>query len=199
MAGLLPRSPSYDECYQTFRWQVPEHFNIASAVCDRHATAQPDSVAIIFETEDGQTEQMRFGQLQSEANRLANVLRHHGVGPGDRVAIHLPQSFAAAVSHTAAYKLGAIALPLFSLFGPDALRHRLIDSASKVLVTCADNLAVLDGIRDELGDLQHVLVTDAASDSGLDARQLMVCHSAILDVTYQHYLGRWPVRQRTIA
>ncbi len=177
MAGLLPRSPSYEACYQEFRWQVPEYFNIATAVCDRHASAGPDDVAIIFEGEGGQAERLTFGQLQSEANRLANVLKHHGVRSGDRVAIHLPQSFETAVAHIATYKLGAVALPLFSLFGPDALRHRLIDSAAKVLVTCADNLAVLNGIRDELGDLRHVLVTDAVCDQGHDARQLMAAAS----------------------
>ena len=177
MAGLLPRSPTYEECYRDFRWQIPEHFNIATAVCDRHAASRSDDVAIIFEGEGGQTEQMSFGRLRSEANRLANVLRNYGVGQGDRVAIHLPQSFEAAVAHVATYKLGAIALPLFSLFGPDALRHRLVDSAAQVLITCADNLAVLDGIRDELGDLRQVLVTDAATDRYLDARQLMAASS----------------------
>ncbi|MEM9360188.1 MAG: AMP-binding protein, partial [Pseudomonadota bacterium] len=89
----------------------------------------------------------------------------------------LPQSFAAAVAHIASYKLGAIALPLFSLFGPDALRHRLVDSAAEVLITCADNLPVLASVRDTLGNLQHVLVTDAASDYGQDARQLMAVAS----------------------
>lgn len=183
MTGLLPRSPSYEECYQSFQWKVPERFNIATAVCDRHAAARPDDTAIIFETEDGQTEQMNFGQMQSEANRLAHVLQHHGVGKGDRVAIHLPQSFSAAVAHIAAYKLGAIALPLFSLFGPDALRHRLVDSAAQVLITCADNLPVLESIRDALGDLQHVLVTDAACDHGHDARQLMAAASDQFETT----------------
>ena len=177
MAGLLPRSPSYEECYRDFRWQVPKHFNIATAVCDRHAAARPDDVAIIFEGEGGQTERMSFGRLQSEANRLANVLQTFGVATGDRVAIHLPQSFEAAVTHIAAYKLGAIALPLFSLFGPDALRHRLVDSSAQVLMTCAANLSVLDGIRGDLGDLRQVLVTDAATDCYLDARQLMAASS----------------------
>ena len=177
MAGLLPRSLTYEECYREFRWQIPKRFNIATAVCDRHAAARPDDVALIFEGEGGRTEQMSFGRLQSEANRLANILQTFGVAKGDRVAIHLPQSFEAAVAHIAAYKLGAIALPLFSLFGPDALRHRLVDSSAQVLITCLANLAVLDGIRGRLGDLRQVLVTDAATDCYLDARQLMAASS----------------------
>ena len=134
MTGLLPPLDTYEKCYAAFHWQIPERFNIASAVCDRHAIATPSSPAVLFEDADGRTVTLTFDQLRREANRLANVLRHLGVQPGDRIAIHLPQCFDAAIAHVATYKLGAIALPLFSLFGPDALRHcaesLLIDSSS---------------------------------------------------------------------
>jgi acetyl-CoA synthetase len=173
MAGLLPPLGTYEACYAGFQWQIPEHFNIATAVCDRHAVAQPDSPAIVFEDAVGRSQALSFAQLRGEANRLANVLAHLGVRPGDRVAIHLPQSFAAAFAHVAVYKLGAIALPLFSLFGPDALRHRLADSGANVLITCRDNLAVLAAVRDELGDLEHILVTDGVDELGADLAAMM--------------------------
>jgi acetyl-CoA synthetase len=163
MAGILPPASSYDACYAQFRWQIPERFNIAAAVCDRHAAATPEKVALLFEDADGSQKHLTFAELKASANRLANVLAHRGVQRGDCVAIHLPQSFEAAVAHVATYKLGAIALPLFSLFGPDALRHRLADSGARVLVTCAANLPVLDAVRDDLGELEHVLVTDGSA------------------------------------
>ena len=132
----------------------------------------PTQPAVLFEDADGKTRALTYGQLQRQANRLANVLVQCGVRAGDRVAIHLPQSFEAAFAHVAVYKVGAIALPLFSLFGPDALRHRLGDSGANVLITCRDNLAVLDAVRDDLGDLRHVLVSDDAL-GGQDLRDLM--------------------------
>lgn len=173
MTALLPSLPTYEECYDTFRWQIPERFNIAAAICDRHARSIPNQPAVVFEDADGRGQAMTFGQLQAQANRLANVLVHYGVRPGDRVAIHLPQSFEAAVAHVAAYKTGAIALPLFSLFGPDALRHRLADSGARVLITCLDNLAVLDAVRHELADLGHIFQIDGAQPGTLDLDALL--------------------------
>jgi acetyl-CoA synthetase len=181
MPGILPPAPTYEDCYQQFRWQVPERFNIAAAVCDRHAATAPDSPAIIFEDETGSARQMTFRALQSEANRLANVLAHLGASSGDRIAIHLPQSFEAAVAHVAVYKMAGIALPLFSLFGPDALRHRLLDSGARVLITCTANLAVLDEVRDSLGDLAHVLVVDGEGCGTTDLRTLMAAASDAFD------------------
>lgn len=181
MTGLLPPLASYEACYNTFRWQIPERFNIAAAVCDRHAATKPNAPAILFENADGQTQTMTFGQLQANANQLANVLRHLGIQAGDRVAIHLPQSFEAAFAHVAVYKLGAIALPLFSLFGPDALRHRLTDSGARVIITCADNLPVLDAVRDDLAELAHVLITDHHGSDGL-AVQMSAASDAFVTV-----------------
>lgn len=170
MTGLLPPLDSYEKCYAAFRWQIPDRFNIAAAVCDRHATARPNAPAILFEDADGETLTLTFRQLQQKANQLANVLVHLGIRSGDRVAIHLPQGFDAAIAHVATYKLGAIALPLFSLFGPDALRHRLADSGARALITCEDNLPVLNAVRDDLGELGHVLITDRHDSSGLTAQ-----------------------------
>ena len=170
MTGLLPRAASYEECYRRFEWRVPERFNIAAAVCDRHAAATPGAAAVIYEASDGAVRTLTFGRLQGEANRLANLLIHLGARPGECVAIHLPQSFECAIAHVGVYKTGAIALPLFSLFGPEALEHRLADSAARILVTCSDNLPRLLEVRDRLGTLEHVIVTDGAGPGLIDWR-----------------------------
>lgn len=177
MSGILPRLLSYEACYEQFRWAIPERFNIASAVCDRHAAERPDQLAIIYEDAAGQEHRMTFAQLRAEANRLANVLQHLGIAFGDRVAIHLPQSIETAVAHVAAYKIGAIALPLFSLFGPDAMRHRLLDSGAHVLITCVDNLPTLASVPDDLGELDHILVVDGGGHGARDLRPLMASAS----------------------
>lgn len=82
------------------------HFNIAAASCDRHAAVKSDAPAVLFEDADGKSQVMTFGQLRAQTNRLANVLHHLAIRLGDRVAIHLPQSFEAAFAHVAIYKLG---------------------------------------------------------------------------------------------
>jgi acetyl-CoA synthetase len=170
MSGLLPRSGSYEDCYRDFAWRLPERFNIAAAVCDRHAAATPQATALISEGPDGGLETLSFSALRGEANRLANFLLHLGLKPGDRVAIHLPQGIDCAISHVGVYKTGAIALPLFSLFGPEALEHRLKDSGARFLITCARNLPPLDAVRESLGSLEKIIVTDAEAPGTLDWR-----------------------------
>jgi acetyl-CoA synthetase len=104
---------------------------------------------------------------------MANTLAALGVERGDRVAIHLPQCPETAAAHVAIYRLGAIALPLFSLFGPDALAHRLGDSGARVLITNRSNLERLAPVRDGLGELEHVLSIDGADDGALALCDLM--------------------------
>ena len=96
-------------------------------------------------------------ELRETSNRLANVLCAQGIGRGDRVAILLPQMPAVAASHIAIYKLGAIALPLAVLFGVEAISYRLKDSGARAVITNAQGLAKLAGLRDSLPDLALVL------------------------------------------
>ncbi|MFA7430905.1 MAG: acyl-CoA synthetase, partial [Rhodospirillaceae bacterium] len=136
---MLKSMTSYEEGAAAFRWQVPELYNIGADVCDRHAAATPDRVALIVEEADGTVRRHTFGALKEASDRCALALRALGVERGDRVAILLPQSMETAVAHIAVYKLGAIAVPLFVLFGEDALSYRLGDSGAKVLVTDVAN------------------------------------------------------------
>ena len=82
---------------------------------------------MLHRREDGGTERITFDTLKGRTNRLANTLRAHGIGRGDRVAVLLPQVPETAVAHLAAFKLGAISVPLFQLFGEQALEFRLRD------------------------------------------------------------------------
>ncbi|HKU47278.1 MAG TPA: AMP-binding protein, partial [Burkholderiales bacterium] len=117
----------YDELYRSFRWNVPPRYNIAHACCGQWA-ADRSRFALYWEDESGATAAYSFWDIQVAANRLSNALAGLGVKRGDRVAIILPQRPETAIAHLAIYKLGAVAVPLFVQFGPDALGHRLADS-----------------------------------------------------------------------
>ena len=94
--------------------------------------------------------EMTFEHLQEHSRRLANALSSLGIGKGDRLAILLPQCPETLIAHLAAYRLGAIALPLFALFGPEAIEYRLNDSGAKVVISNAAGIEKLFGITDRL-------------------------------------------------
>src|SRR5207247_8160079 len=112
------------EICSAWRWSVAADFNLAHAVCGRHASDRA-SFAMYWEDESGATAAYTFWDLQQQANRLSNALAAFGVGRGDRIAIILPQRPETAIAHIACYQLGAVAVPLSFLFGPDALDYRL--------------------------------------------------------------------------
>jgi acetyl-CoA synthetase len=157
---VLPRVKDYDTLYRQFRWQVPPRYNIGADVCDRWAEKEPDRVAIIHARPDGRDDHITYGWLRETSNRLANVLRAHGVRRRDRVAILLPQSPEVAAIHVAIYKLGAIALPLAVLFGIDALSYRLQNSGAVALITNAGGVERIAEIRDQLAALKLILSLD---------------------------------------
>jgi acetyl-CoA synthetase len=156
---MLQRASSYEEVYAGFRWNLPERFNIGAACCDRHADGN-GRPALIYEAPDGTIEHFTFDDLKRLSNRCANALAGLGVRPGDRVGILLPQRPETAIAHLAVYKLGAVAVPLFVQFGPDALEHRLADSGARALITDSENLAK---VPPGLPDLATVLVVDGDS------------------------------------
>ena len=164
---MLPQSRSYEEIIRAFRWQVPARFNIGVEVCDRWAAADPGKLAIVAVDAAGKPREVSYGWLRETSNRLANALAAQGVGRGDRIAILLPQAPEVAAIHIAVYKLGGIALPLATLFGPDALAYRLRNSGAKALLTNTQGLAKLAEIgrtADALETLKLVLSLDGPGD-----------------------------------
>lgn len=163
---MLRPGGSYKEVYDSFRWEVPEYYNIGVDVCDKWAE-QRYRLALIYEDESGLVEKYTFWELKRLSNRLANALSAHGIRPGDRVGILLPQSPETAISHIALYKVGAIAIPLFTLFGPDALEYRLIDSRARAVITDRTNLEKIWEIKERLSDLSLIIVTKAEGSEGV--------------------------------
>ncbi|MEL6799364.1 MAG: AMP-binding protein [Pseudomonadota bacterium] len=148
----------WEDLRAAFRWQIPPGFNIAVAACDVWAAADSDRVAIIDVGADGAVVRWTYGQLKRASDRLANALAARGVGRGDRVAILLPQCAEVMITHFAVHKLGAISLPLFTLFGSDALAFRLADSGAKVVVTDGDHVDRVAALRGDLPDLAEIYV-----------------------------------------
>jgi len=145
--------------YDSFRWEPPERFNIGTAACDRHADGG-GRLALIYEAPDGSIVRFTFDDLKRLSNKCANALSALGIRAGDRVGVLLPQRPETAIAHLAIYKLGAVALPLFTQFGPDALEHRLTDSGATALITDGENLPKLSA---DLPELATILVTDGDS------------------------------------
>ena len=169
----LPEGRTYEEVYARFRWSVPAAFNIGVDICDRHAGDRA-RVALIHEDDAGRIVEYTFAELRARSNQLANALRRLGVQRGDRIGVVLSQRPELAVFHLATYKLGAIVLPLATLFGPEALEYRLRDAGVRVAVTDAETLDRLLGVQSAYPGLEHVVCVDAAeADRVHDYRRLL--------------------------
>jgi acetyl-CoA synthetase len=156
---MLTRAKTYEDVYNAFQWQIPEFYNIGIDICDKWAR-QRSRLALIYENERGHVEKYTFWDLKNLSNKLAHGLKASGLGSGDRLGILLPQCPQTAISHIACYKVGAVAIPLFTLFGTDALEYRLSNSEAKGLVTDAANLPKIMEIWQNLPHLKTVLVTE---------------------------------------
>ena len=154
----------YREVYDSFRWEVPARFNIGTACCGRHAHDR-SRFALHWEDEDGTTAACTFRELQQRANRLSNALAGLGVRRGDRVGIVLPQRPETAIAHIACYQMGAVAMPLSVLFGPDALEYRLQDSETIAALVDTASLPNLAQVRDKLPHLKLVVGVAGARES----------------------------------
>lgn len=158
----------YDEAQQHFAperlWELfdgdREHLNIGHECLDRHA--HDERTAVIVVHADGHDERLGFRELAQASSRFAHRLAALGVRPGERVALMLEPSLAFYAALFGAIKHGAIAVPLFTLFGPDGIRQRIDDCTPRLLVTQPDKAA-------HCVDLQgvEVMVADAAWQAAL--------------------------------
>ena len=163
---MLSGGTSLKEVRYNFRWEIPSRYNMATDVCDRWADRNQDRIAIIHDHGD-RIEEISYLQLYHGSNKLANLLTELGIGREDRVGILLPQNPWTAISHIAVWKIAGISIPLFTLFGEEALEYRLNDSAAKVIITNSEGTQKLSGIRHLLPNLSYILCIDKAIDNTL--------------------------------
>ena len=159
---------TYDEVCRNFRWEIPAHYNIGVDVCDRWADDR-QRLALIYIDPQGKEQKYTFRSLRNFSNQLANTLKAHGIERGDRIGILLSQRPETLISHIAVYKLGAVAVQLLTLFGPEAIEYRLADSQARAVITDKDNLSKIHEISDRLPHLKLVMVVDGGRDkAGMD-------------------------------
>jgi acetyl-CoA synthetase len=156
---MLPAADSYEALSAAFSWQVPAQYNIGVDVCDKWADGS-GRLALIYETREGVETRFTFDDLKTLSNQFANALARAGLERGDRVGIFLPQSPETAIAHLAIYKAGYIAVPLFALFGVDAIQYRLADSGAAALITDQAGFDKLQQIRAALPDLKAAYCVD---------------------------------------
>ena len=139
---LIPHEGmTYQSLVKGFRWRVPDRFNLGVACADQQ---DPAADALIVAHRSGAVSRYTFGELADLSWRLAGGLAGMGIAPGDRVAMIAPQSLEVGLAHLALWKMGAVSLPLATLFGPDAISYRLSDSGAKAVIVHPDSRAKLD-------------------------------------------------------
>ena len=175
---MLPHIRDYDQLAARFRWAIPARYNIGVDVCDRWAAVEPDRPAILEAGPDNALTAFSYGTLREKSNRLANALRRAGIGPGERVAIMLPQCHQVAVAHIAIYKMGGIVLPLAILFGVDAIAYRLADAGVAALITNAAGIAKLRQIPALPDTLRLILSLDGEDRHIRDFNRALAAESA---------------------
>ena len=151
---------AYETVHQQFAWQVPAKFNMAEFCCGRWARSpqHQHDVAILEHQTGGQAPlTWTFAQLQSAAKLLSSHLEALGVQKGDRVAIVMPQRFETAVAYMAVLQIGAVAMPLSMLFGPEALAFRVGDSGAAVALCDEVSNPILANLKKECLGLKTVL------------------------------------------
>src|SRR6202047_274328 len=151
---MLTETTDYEKLYREFRWDIPERLNLATVCCDRHADGSK-RLALIYVDEDGTAARTSFDEVASFSRRFANVLKADGLARGDRVAVFLSQSLELPIAHMAAFRSGMISIPLFALFGEDALEFRLANSGAKAIVPDAAGWEKLAKIRAQAPGLRE--------------------------------------------
>ena len=157
---------TYDEVCRNFKWEVPEYYNIGVDVCDKWA-GDKHRLALIYIDPQGRKQKFTFRSLRNFSNQLANTLKANDIERTDRVGILLSQRPETLISHLAVYKLGAVAVQLLTLFGPDAIEYRLEDSQAKAVITDKENVSKIHEISEHLPHLKLVMVVDGGREEAV--------------------------------
>lgn len=161
---MLNHYSTYKEAQEKFCWEFPQGYNMGWDACDKWADVEPERTAIIDLTSGGRKD-IPFLELKSKSNQLANLLVSLDIQQGDRVGVFRSQSVWTAASHIAVWKMAGISMPLFKLFGEEALLSRLNDSGAKAIVTDVDGALVLEALRSKLPVLKHIIVPELLAEN----------------------------------
>ena len=149
-------------------WFLGGELNACYNCVDRHAFANPDKTAIIFEADDeSESRKITFGELLREVSQVAGVLQSWGIQKGDTVAIYLPMTPEAIIAMLACARLGAVHSVIFAGFSAGSIKERVTDASSKVLITTDEgkrggktinNKKIVDEALKDCPSIEKVLV-----------------------------------------
>lgn len=192
----------YDRVLDTSRgvewatWFEGGKTNLAHQCVDVWADRTPEAVAVVWEGEDGEVRRVSYRELRELTDRLAHGLRSMGVRQRDAVGIFMPMAIETVATVMACSKLGAIWVPIFSGFGPEAVAARLADAGVKVLVTADESIRrgrsvpmneIASRAADEAGCVRRMLVWNRRDDVAVPRR-------AKRDVRWEELLAAQPGR-----
>jgi acetyl-CoA synthetase len=167
---VKPNLLEYERAREEFRWEEVSKeldwfdggkINIAHQLVDRHLkTPLKDKVALFWEGKNGESEEYTFNDLSRLSNRFAGALKKCGVGKGDRVFTYMDRTPEQYISLLGALKAGGVIGPLFSAFGPDAVKDRLGDCEARILITTPRLVKTVHEILDELPALNTIIIVN---------------------------------------
>ncbi len=156
---MLKKLNNFEKLCLSFKWNIPEFYNIASDTVDQNI--YQNRIALINFLQDGKIEEWSFVDIKRSANKLANVFDHFHLYANARVGIILGQCPETAIAHMACFKSGKISIPLFNLFGTDALHYRLLNSRASLVICDNIGLNKIFEIKDRLPDLKKIICIDS--------------------------------------
>jgi acetyl-CoA synthetase len=148
---------SYEEAHERVEWDLPDTFNMGTAIIDRHADER-GKVALFWHDEEGPDETWTYWQFRQRCNQFGNLLRERGFEQGDIVGVHLPQTPEAIVGHAGLWRAGSVSIPLPYTFEADSLRYRLDDAGAKGLLIHAEKIETVRELREDIESLETVFV-----------------------------------------
>jgi acetyl-CoA synthetase len=170
---ITPNMADYDAMRASFNWDAIKQelrlprangYNKATICIDDHPPEVMSRPALLWKGSDGQTETYTFDDLKRLTNRFANVLTDLGAKKGDRVFVFMGRLPEVYVTLFGALKVGCVVGPLFSAFGPEAIKDRLEDSGARFVVTTPDLKDRLDSILGDLPAIEKVIIVDRRND-----------------------------------
>ncbi|WP_254544150.1 acyl-CoA synthetase [Halomarina pelagica] len=172
---------TWDDVYAEADWDAPESLNVGHEVCDRHAAADPDRVALEWAGTDGERETITFGDLRDRSNRFANVLAER-IDRGDRVFSYMPRIPEHYAAMVGTLKTGAVWGSVNERFGPDGIAYRLADCDARVVVTTGDNRDTVAEALEDVPSVEHVIVVGEGREGDVDFREATAAASDEFEV-----------------
>ncbi len=197
------RGSVWEDVQRELDWLPGGFLNKAHECVDRHALGPREAKkALIWEGKNGESETYTFADLKRESDKFANVLKALGIEKGDRVFMLMERVPELYIAFFGGLKTGAVVGPLFSAFGPEPVKDRLLDSGAKILVTQPALRSRIADIIPDLPQLQHVIVVNTAlrdpsplAEGDLSYEALMseaspefeIVKTAMYDYSVMHY------------